>query len=231
VNDRPDSASPADDSPEIAEVRRLLADARHTEPMPAVVASRLDDVLADLSSERSRTATPAPAPTVIPIAARRRRRAAGMLVAAAAIVVGGVTFAQNVHLTSTNGSASTAEDAPQADSAHGPNLGNTGNDQTPQPTRQPTSLLQQGRVVVHPRHFSVDALEGRQLLGTTYDDNATKMAASCTDLAPNARVVPAEYRRAHAALVYRRPEGSFQVVELILCGTDEPIRTTRLPAP
>ena len=34
-----------------SEVRRLLAEARHDEPVPADVAARLDDVLADLTRE------------------------------------------------------------------------------------------------------------------------------------------------------------------------------------
>ena len=50
MNDRPDPTSADDDSPEITEVRRLLADARHTEPMPDDVASRMDDVLGRLDA-------------------------------------------------------------------------------------------------------------------------------------------------------------------------------------
>ena len=38
-------AAPDDDA-----LRRLLADARHTEPIPVDVASRLDDVLAGLAA-------------------------------------------------------------------------------------------------------------------------------------------------------------------------------------
>ena len=38
-------------TPTEEQVRRLLADARHTEPMPDDVAARLDGVLADLPDE------------------------------------------------------------------------------------------------------------------------------------------------------------------------------------
>ena len=47
MTERPESP----DSPETAEVRRLLAEARLTEPMPADVADRMDDVLAGLRRE------------------------------------------------------------------------------------------------------------------------------------------------------------------------------------
>ena len=77
--------SDPDLTPAEEQVRRLLADARHDEPMPADVADRLDRVLADLQGESRRT----PAP--IDLAARRRRRVArNVLVAAAAVVVVGV---------------------------------------------------------------------------------------------------------------------------------------------
>jgi hypothetical protein len=44
-------------------------------------------------------------------------------------------------------------------------------------------------------------------------------------------VVPAEYQNAPAALLYRRPEGGSQIVNLYVCGSSRPIRTTTLPAP
>lgn len=84
----PDDLSPAD--PTDAAVRRLLADARHTEPMPADVADRLDRVLADLGS--SRREEPSETATVVPLASRRRRRLATGLVAAAAVVAVGIAL-------------------------------------------------------------------------------------------------------------------------------------------
>ncbi len=73
--------SPADD----ARIRRLLAEARHTEPMPGDVVARLDRVLAGLAEERKERLAP-----VVELASRRRRTAASLLVAAAAVVVVGV---------------------------------------------------------------------------------------------------------------------------------------------
>ena len=64
MTDRPDSPE-SEDLAEIAEVRRLLADARHVDPMPDDVATRMDDVLAGLRD----SAEAAPAADVVPIAA------------------------------------------------------------------------------------------------------------------------------------------------------------------
>ena len=44
-------------------------------------------------------------------------------------------------------------------------------------------------------------------------------------------ILAAKYRKAPAALVYQRPQGSSQVVYLFVCGSSEPIKTTTLPAP
>jgi hypothetical protein len=235
VNDRPD-LEPADDSPEIVEVRRLLADARHAEPMPDDVAARLDGVLVDLSAQRSqpeeaRPTEARPTSVVIPIAAHRRRRAAGMLVAAAAIVVGGVVATENIHLGSTSGSATSAEDNAQTDggTAVGPV---TEDGILPTPTTRPPGHTAPKTIVVRPRHFSADALKGQALLqraSLALGDNTAK--STCFASARQARAVPAEYQNAPAALVYRRPEGSSQVVELFVCGVSQPVRTATLPAP
>lgn len=90
-----------------AAVRRLLAEARHDEPVPPAVAARLDATLAGLRAERP-SAAPSPMPPLAPrpggddapidLAARRRRRRGSVLLAAAAAVVvvgvGGVVVPQ-----------------------------------------------------------------------------------------------------------------------------------------
>ena len=83
-----------------AAVRRLLAQARHDEPVPADVAARLDDVLEGLVADEGADdlevfdsgSAPAGTASVTELAgARRRRRNAGrLLLAAAAVVLGGV---------------------------------------------------------------------------------------------------------------------------------------------
>lgn len=71
------------------EVRRLLAGARHSEPMPDDVALRFEETLASLSRERAETTSaPVSAPPIDLAARRRRRIGAGLLAAAAVTVVG-----------------------------------------------------------------------------------------------------------------------------------------------
>jgi len=98
-------------------VRRLLAEARHDEPMPADLAARLDGVLADLVTERDGAEEPAPLPAnVVPL---RRRRWPQVLVAAAAVTVLG--YATTTVLDNGSGDAdrSTGGDAPAAVEADG----------------------------------------------------------------------------------------------------------------
>ena len=236
MTDRPDSPE-SEDLAEIAEVRRLLADARHVDPMPDDVATRMDDVLAGLrdTAEAAPAARPhPPAAEVMPIAAYRRRRVAGLLVAAAAIVVGGVVIAPHVHVGSGGSSATTAAEDSSAGSSE---LGDTGNSNNtnkqalpPQALQGGTAHLRNGRLVVRPQHFSTDALAGRRLL----DEKSTSMATggtSCPAVPQSASTVPAEYQQAPAALVYRHVEGSSQVVDLYICGNPRPVRSTTLPAP
>lgn len=67
-----------------ARLRRLLAGARHVEPVPADLAARLDSVLAQLEAEER---DPRAGRSLVDLAARRRRRVRILLVAAAATVV------------------------------------------------------------------------------------------------------------------------------------------------
>jgi hypothetical protein len=92
------------DDPAHDEIRRLLADARVTDPIPADVSARLDATLASLR-EQAREEAGAPA-NVVPL----RRRLGPALVAAAVIVVvggGGVGIAQLAG-SGTGGSADKA---------------------------------------------------------------------------------------------------------------------------
>lgn len=115
----------ADDAPlspeQEAALRRLLRGARHTEPTPEAVATRLDDVIAGLARERAAGTSavtdlppravpplpgttadhhpgPTPAPLDLDAARRRRGRLTTVFLAAAAVVVavgvGGVVLPQ-----------------------------------------------------------------------------------------------------------------------------------------
>jgi hypothetical protein len=227
------SPDPAE-SPEADEVRRLLADARHTEPMPDDVVARMDDVLAGLrddpaeSPARHAATAAARDDNVVPMAVHRRR-AAGLLVAAAAIVVGGVVVAQNLP-QSTSSSSSASEGA----------VGNSGADaqKSPGPNQPPTVSggdlrADAGRLVVHPQRFSVDALTGLRLLRHTpaRAASAPSSVGACVSLPARAgKVLPVTYQHAPAALVYHSASGGSQVVDLYVCGSRRPVRSATLPA-
>jgi len=238
VTDSPDPA----ESPEIEEVRRLLADARHDEPMPDDVVTRMDDVIAGLrEAPADGAAEPGVTPAtrgdnVVPLAAHRRRRAAGMLVAAAAIVVGGVVVAQN-HPSSTDSETAgsvAAQDNGQGSPETSPSpRSQRRNDFARGNAKVTTPTSQDGRLVVRPRRFSEDALAGRKLLeGNAADSLLALGFASCAKVpAGDGAVVPATYQQAPAVLVYRPASGGSQVVDLYVCGTGRPVRTATLPAP
>lgn len=237
MTDRSDSPD-VPESPEIAQVRRLLAEARHTEPMPDDVADRMNTVLARLGDEAPAARTEADRRTsaVVPIAAHRRRRAAGLLVAAAAIVVAGVVVAPHVPKGSSGGPAETAAGNRAADQSSN-SLGSTTNQGSPGPPavgpssgHPPPMRVQDGRVVVRPRHFTTDALQARQRLkAQTVTPDTSR--PSCAGVPAQAELVPAEYQKAPAALVFRPAQGSSQVVDLYVCGDARPIRSATLPAP
>lgn len=91
------------------QVRRLLAEARHDEPIPAGVADRLDRVLADLSRDEP---TEAVSPVVDLAARRRRRHAAALLAGAAAVIVGGFTVGQVIDVREADNDAGGSAQAP-----------------------------------------------------------------------------------------------------------------------
>ena len=225
--------------PEHDAVRRLLADARHTEPMPADVAARMDAVLADLSKGEAppETAGDRPVADVVPLASHRRRNAASLLVAAAAIVVGGVVVAQLPHGGGDSASPA-AGSAAGADRMSAGALANSGNGKAPSTTngyqsqqdrREPHPTTRHGRMVVRPGHFAADAKAGRGLLDATAAQPLSSQR--CVKAASGSRVVPASYERAAAALVYHRAQGNTQVVDLYLCGHGSPVRSVTLPLP
>jgi hypothetical protein len=242
MTDRPET-SDVPETPEVAEVRRLLADARHVDPMPDDVVSRMEDVLAGLAT--SEPPRPIERDGVVLIDARRRRRAAALLVAAAAIVVGGVVIAPHLSRGGPSSAGSTADAAGGAapDSTKGSPPGealvpqtndDSANSTNGGDTLRPAQSLQvrDGRVVIRPRRFSADALLSRHLLTpATADQFALKAVRSCPDVPTQADLVAAEYQRAPAALVYRRAQGGSQVVDLYVCGSPRPVRSTTLPAP
>ncbi len=218
-------------------VRRLLANARHTAPIPADGAARRDDVLADLA----RTAPPAVRvdPPVASLAAHRRRRAAGLLVAAAAIVVGGVVFAQNLPGSGSRSETTAGDRSASADSldtggstSEGPR---PGSDSPEALAGDAKATVRDGRVVVRPQHFTSDAYAARRLLAakrtaSRYAD-LSQVDGSCVVLPEDGKLVNATYERAPAVLFFHRPVSSTQVVDLFVCGSSRPVRSATLPHP
>lgn len=208
-------------------VRRLLAQARHDEPVPAHVAERLDEALAALRDEAP------PRPVGDLAAARRRRmRLRNGLVAAAAVVVVGVGLSR-VDLSgesadsSAGGSADssavreessaqpTAPDALTSGSA----LADLGSPAEVVELRSDRLEQQVARLVARPD------LE-------TETDGAQSAAApwpDCPVPAGPGRTIGATYDGEPAVLVVAPPLDGVRVAEIYLCGQSEPVRSVSVP--
>ena len=127
------SGHPAPSAEEEARLRRLLADARHEAPVPADVATRLDEVLGRLEAGED-VPSGISGTGVLELAAARRRRAASMLVAAAAVIAVGIGLGQVVDLSGGGSgsdssgaeSAVTAERDQERERSIAPDRGDTG---------------------------------------------------------------------------------------------------------
>ena len=228
--------SPADDE----RIRRLLAEVRHTDPMPDAVAARLDRVLTGLASERAERAERASQAQVVDLAARRRRTAGQLLVAAAAVVAVGFGITQV--LPSMGGSsddspsATTAEDdagAGAADSQDG-TARNASPESAPE-APSATSGEAKSTFRISPDSFGRDVRRVRNQVeldsdtASLYEYPASGCLTAPVD--PGSKVVAATYDGAPAAVVLKPPSGDVQVVDLYLCGDVEPRRSITLTAP
>lgn len=217
------------------EIRRLLAEARHAEPMPAEVAARMDVVLAELAAGRPADDTGPPRTAkVVSLSAHRRRRAGGLMVAAAAIVVAGVAVTQHLpDRGSTTAGSSTAGRSPVTGDSGAPAQPGVSAPQSLSDGATVTPELTHGRVVVRARTFPADASAAQRLTKSyAAERGQTNPAPSTCVTAPvGSHMVPATFRGARAALVFLLPEGDTQVVDLYLCGHPQPIRSVTLPAP
>lgn len=219
-----------------ARVARLLADARHDEPIPDDVAARLDQVLAGMSSEHVPGPDEQYAP-VVDLAARRRRRAATLLVAAAAVIVAGVGIGQVVGSdddAADGGSSSAADRAEEGAGQAGPA---TKPDALSESELE--ALGEPARVTT--RSFAADV---RRLQDRAGLSNAGSAMVSGDDLTaprvdfacgptmlPAGKLIAVQYNGSPAVLVYQRPVGETQVVDLVQCSSGETLRSTTLPLP
>lgn len=205
-------------------VRRLLAEARHDEPMPGEVADRLQralDALGGQHPEHPETTSLVPAPdaatSVRAIAERRGRRRLllGVLAAAAVVVIGAGVGRAWQEASSPGGGASassdaagsaadrTAEAAPQAGGSNGGSGGAPG----------PGARLR----------------AAYEALGVRPWPHGSR--PSCAVAAgPGRRAVVASDGGA-ALLVLRPVVGGRQPVELLACDTGRLLRSATLPAP
>ena len=219
-------------------VRRLLAEARHDEPLPADLAARLDEVLAGLVAGREEAEEPAPA-TVVPL---RRRRWPQVLVAAAAVTVLGYATATAVLNNGTSGDAGSTGETTSDNSAEDFGGGAEPDVEAgaPQPSA-PTSGPLRGAL----REIDVRRLERlheatlpqqlAQLLSTrTYATDSTTISAACGPIyeVEDATRYVALYR-SHVALVLAFPtRDGVRRVDVYDCESAAPrraVETVTLP--
>ena len=250
----PDSPEP---TPQEEQVRRLLAEARHTEPMPGDVVARLDGVLTDLARERPGADRPAelPAPPADLAGARRRRTVRNLLVAAAAVVAVGIGL-NEVDLTVSGGDGDSASSATSdgigPDSGAGSGERSAAGEADQPEAAVPTAagdgdffLRDQAPVRLTSERFGPQVRQlqaqdrGAALYGTMTSQSDAQsernelnaFRASCSTEGWGAgRRVAVRYDGDLGALVFRRAHGETQVVDLYLCGSDEPARSGTLPA-
>lgn len=241
-------------TPQQAErVRRLLVEARHTDPVPDDVVTRLDRVLAELAADPGSRPGPADGSAadparVVPLH-ERRRRAGRLLLAAAAVVVGGVAVAPLVSGGSDEMAGSTSEDADQGleapDRTEGQREAETTDGSALLPgavsdTRTSVSKLPAQRVRAD--RFVSDARQLRRSATATRGDATSmpelelpdgKSSASRGGCSPGVwgggRYLRVLVGREAGWLVFRPPRGATQVVDLFLCGEDSAERSATLP--
>lgn len=238
---------PSDSLPELtpdqeSDVRRLLADARHDEPIPADVGERLDRALAELTREEPGSPPAAP---VIDLAARRRRRnAAALLAGAAAVIVAGFAIGQGIDVGgSADDSAASGGDAvadrSKASSESGGGVGLR--DQSaepsipgPSPAEAPTFLR------LRSEHLETDLT--RQLDEPLNGSNAIRSpsAESYTALGCSAPVpankytlselYPALFDGEPAVVALAPPASGQQRADVLSCDTAATLATASIPA-
>ena len=233
-----------------AEVRRLLADARHTEPTPEPVVTRLDRVLANLADEPARSAD------VVKLA-DRRRKVGTILVAAAASVVAVVGIGQVVSNTGGADEASTADSAaegaedgaaPEAgtDQGGGRSRGQALAEGEPQPATD--GALRRTPLVLRSERFADDAETLASVLpyaSLDRDEETAPLEDSLTGSLSRVKnravcepgswgggsYVAVLYDGSEGWVVLRQPQGDTRIADLFLCGSEVVVRSVTLPHP
>lgn len=241
MSDQDSGPLPELTSEQEATVRRLLAAARHDDPIPADVGDRLDRLLADLSSSSS-----APAAPVVDLAARRRRRnAGGLLVAAAAVIVGGVVVGQMVDVRgggSDDDAGSAADTSVSRNSSDGQDdsaEAEAGGGSQPAPdalaAAEPLELSSQNLERDVQRQLkrssaSANLDPGAATLSPPYDINFTCAPAPVAVYGAG-KFFAAFYDGIPTVLALRPAEGDTQEAQVLECGTGTPLQSVTVPAP
>ncbi|MDZ5619361.1 hypothetical protein [Nocardioides bizhenqiangii] len=236
-----DPASPEDE----ARIRALLSGARTTDPMPADVAARLDDVLIGLAAERA-TLDPVPADNVVPIARTRRHRVVAVLGAAAAVAVFGLAVGAVVNGDSGEDAGSSAETAVERGGDDGAALEEPAPSEAAVEDDSETEDQLPGNLAyrkgdrpyaVRSGQLSRDlaAIQERVLVVPADADYERSLVYAPQDfpcrLPQLARgvLVGVRYDDGPAFVRFLEPMGDSQVVEVLQCGTGDLLRSTTLP--
>lgn len=228
-------------------VRRLLAEARHDEPMPPEVVARLDGVLAELregpgvatresgSAPRAAWAAdqePSPddtAGSVRPL--RRRSKLPQMMLAAAAVVAIGFGVTQILPTGDDDGAGSgdttfSSDEAPEGDSAdEAPSMGA----QPPtdaEKDQEHTAAARAKRLIDRVPLTGLAPLDTGQLEAR----RATQATCGPKSLGDGERRVPASYEGDPAVVVFRTGEDGARQADVYVCNAADPRqRITSVP--
>jgi hypothetical protein len=222
------------DTPDEELVRRLLADARHDEPMPADVAGRLDGVLADLVRDEPPAARHTEGAVRLRSAhdvRRGRRRLAGAFLAAAAIVVAGVavrSLPSSSDGDSGGSSASSAYDNEAGSDAAGGSSTDSGD------SAAPSGRPAEDAVRLHRATLRADvrrAVEQHRRRFAAPSPGPTASAACPGGDVGAGTAVPALLDGTSVVLVLRPPRDGRQVADVLACGTARVLASVTVPAP
>lgn len=224
-------------------VRRLLADARHTGPTPPDVVERLDEVLASLVAERAAGPSSYAVPVPADLGARRRRLVGIGLLAAASVVVAGLGVGQVLPRGGDDGGSADSSTASTADSgtglersAEGPassSAGGAAADSEAGPQSRRTFSAQGGVPTLTSSDPALaDQVEQLRAEAVLLPSEATGVTAPCAGPAGvGGRRLAVEVDGFPGVVVFRRPDGATQQVEVYRCDDPVPVRTLSLPAP
>jgi hypothetical protein len=232
-----------------SEVRRLLAEARHDEPVPADVAARLDDVLADLTREAPARLDEPVAPVIDLTARRRRRNAAALLAGAAAVIVAGFAIGQGIDMSgdsaddnsASGGSAVARDEAGGAESASSDLRDGVPStvQAKPEPDelRAPVQLrsahlrrdiVAQMSVLTADQSLSAASGEIPEAYGADYECPTPSAAVSTYGIGD---LFPAYYDGAPAVLALGPISGGTREAHVLSCTSGEPLRSVTVRAP